>query len=63
MITKCEFTYMKFAKSISTRWPIAQVWTLCSKKRWRLFSVDTIVAGVLRTATASLLSAMPRTVS
>ena len=37
-------------------------WTLCSKKRWSVFSVDTSVRAFWN-GIASLLSAMPRTVS
>ena len=62
VITKCEFTYMKLAKSIRNRWLIAHACRPCSKKMWRLFSVATIVRA-FSNGIASLLSATPRTVS
>ena len=53
---------MKFAKSISTRWPIAHVCSPCSKNSPVLCSSSTIPRA-LENAVAALDSATPRTVS
>ena len=60
MTTKCEFMYMKFAKSISHVWGINASWKPGSKKVPIPFS-RSITRWALAKATSARPSAIPRT--
>ncbi len=60
MTTKCEFMYMKFAKSMSQVWLSSASWNPGSKNVPIPFSMS-ITRSAFANATASLPSVMPRT--